>query len=127
MYTGELDGYNLAHMKIDGKTQLIGLLGWPVSHTKSPLMHNAAAQAHDLNVAYLPLPVHPEAVGAAVKGLPALGFTGVNVTVPHKQAVMPLLDEIDPAARAIGAVNTILFKPQPDRSFLPKSTGYNTD
>lgn len=117
----------LTYMNIDGKTQLIGLLGWPVSHTKSPALHNVVARAHNLNVVYLPLPVHPEAVEAAVQGLPALGFVGVNVTVPHKQAVMPLLDEIDPAAQAIGAVNTILFSPQPDGSYPPKSTGFNTD
>ena len=114
-------------MKIDGKTQLIGLLGWPVSHTKSPMLHNAAARAHQLNFAYLPLPVHPEGIGAAINGLPALGFKGVNVTVPHKQAVMEYLDEIDPAAEAIGAVNTITFNDQIDGSFPPKSIGYNTD
>ncbi|MFT5196337.1 MAG: shikimate dehydrogenase [Cellvibrionaceae bacterium] len=114
-------------MKIDGKTQLIGLLGWPVSHTKSPILHNAVAQAHSLNFAYLPLAVHPDAVEAAVRGLPALGFLGVNVTVPHKQVVMPLLDVIDPAAQAIGAVNTILFSPRPEGGYPPKSAGFNTD
>ena len=114
-------------MKIDGKTQKIGLLGWPVSHTKSPIIHNAVIEAHNLNFAYLPLPVHPKAVEAAVKGLPALGFLGVNVTAPHKQAVMPLLDEIDPAASAIGAVNTILFQENEDQSYPPKSIGFNTD
>lgn len=90
-------------------------------------MHNAASQAEEKNLAYLPLPVHPEAVEDALRGLPALGFLGVNVTVPHKQAVMSFLDEIDPAARAIGAVNTILFTQQPDESYPPKSKGFNTD
>lgn len=70
-------------------------------------MHNAAAKALGVDVVYVPLPVPPEAVEAAVKGLPALGFLGANVTVPHKQAAMPYLDEIAPAARAIGAINTI--------------------
>ena len=79
---------------INGKTQLIGLIGWPVSHSFSPAMHNAAAQALGLNWAYVPLPVAPENVATAVSGLPSLGFRGVNVTVPHKQAVMPLLDEL---------------------------------
>ena len=114
-------------MNINGKTKLIGLLGWPVSHTKSPALHNTASVAYEQNLVYLPLPVHPDGVEAAVCGLPALGFLGVNVTVPHKQAVMPFLDHIDSAAEAIGAVNTIVFTPQEDGSFPPISTGYNTD
>ena len=102
-------------------------------------MHNAAAAALGLDWVYVPLPVHPDDVGAAVRGLPALGFRGVNVTVPHKQAVMPFLDELEAGARAIGAVNTILIDRRPatlhsrtqdqaqgrpgDRRLL----GYNTD
>ncbi len=114
-------------MKVDGKTELIGLLGWPVSHTKSPILHNAVSEATGRNLVYLPLAVHPDAVGDAIRGLPALGFVGVNATVPHKQAIMPFLDEIDPAAQAIGAVNTIFFTERDDESYPPKSTGYNTD
>ena len=114
-------------MEINGKTKLIGLLGWPVSHTKSPILHNAVSTEHGQNMVYLPLSVHPDAIEAAVRGLPALGFTGVNVTVPHKQAVMPLLDHIDPAAQAIGAVNTIHFTPHADGSYPPHASGYNTD
>lgn len=112
-------------MNINGKTQLIGLLGWPVSHTFSPKMHNAAAAAVGLNWVYLPLPVHPDGVETAVRGLPALGFRGVNVTVPHKQAVMPFLDEIEAGARAIGAVNTI--KIEQDDGGNPYLSGFNTD
>lgn len=93
---------------INGSTQLIGLIGWPVSHSFSPAMHNAAAAALGLNWVYVPLPVPPDQVETAVLGLPALGFRGVNVTVPHKQAVIPFLHEIEAGARAIGAVNTIL-------------------
>ena len=99
-------------MEINGKTQLLGLLGWPVSHSLSPALHNAAAAHHHLNFAYIPLPVHPDHLEMAVRSLPALGFRGVNVTIPHKQAVMAYLDEIDAAAQVIGAVNTIVMSEQ---------------
>ncbi|MFZ1397320.1 MAG: shikimate dehydrogenase [Candidatus Promineifilaceae bacterium] len=107
--------------KLNGRTQLIGLIGWPVSHSFSPAMHNTAAEALGLNWVYVPLPVAPEAVATAVSGLAALGFRGVNVTVPHKQAVMPLLNELEPGARAIGAVNTIVVGEN------GRLTGHNTD
>ncbi|MFQ5400966.1 MAG: shikimate dehydrogenase [Anaerolineae bacterium] len=112
-------------MEITGKTQLIGLIGWPVSHSFSPAMHNAAAAAAGLDWLYVPLPVHPDDIAAAVHGLPALGFRGVNVTVPHKQAVIPYLNEIDPGAKGIGAVNTILINKS--HAFAFKLIGYNTD
>ena len=79
-------------------------------------MHNAAYAALGLDWAYVPLPVAPERVGDAVRGLVALGFAGANVTVPHKQAVIPYLDELTPIARTIGAVNTIVV--QPDGALL---------
>ncbi|MCP4417001.1 MAG: shikimate dehydrogenase [Chloroflexi bacterium] len=106
---------------INGRTQLIGLIGWPVSHSFSPAMHNTAAQALGLNWAYVPLPVAPGQVKTAVSSLYSLGFRGVNVTVPHKQAVMPLLDELEAGARAIGAVNTIVVGEN------GRLTGHNTD
>jgi shikimate dehydrogenase len=109
---------------MDARTRLVGLIGWPVSHSVSPAMHNAAFAACGLNWAYVPLPVPVEPgerIGEAVRGLRALGFRGANVTVPHKQAVMPCLDTLTPAARAIGAVNTILV--EEDGSLL----GDNTD
>lgn len=87
---------------------LVGLIGWPIGHSKSPAMHNAAAADLALDLLYLPLAVQPGELEKAVSGLVALGFRGVNVTVPHKEAVMALIDEIDPAAQAIGAVNTIV-------------------
>lgn len=96
-------------MHITGKTLLLGLIGWPVSHSLSPAMHNAALATAGINGIYLPLPVAPERLAAALRGLPALGFRGVNVTIPYKQAVMPHLDSLDAAARAIGAVNTLVF------------------
>lgn len=93
---------------ITAKTTLVGLMGWPISHSISPVMHNAAFAELRMNWRYVPLPVPPERVGEAVAGVRALGLRGVNVTVPHKQAVMPFLDRWTPAAAAIGAVNTIL-------------------
>ena len=74
---------------LTGRTRLVGVIGWPVSHSRSPRMHNAAFAALGLDWAYVPLPVAPERVEAAVAGYAALGFHGANVTVPHKQAVMP--------------------------------------
>lgn len=111
---------------ISGKTQLVGIIGWPVAHSLSPAMHNAAFAAAGLPWAYVPLPVPPtpELIADALRGLPALGFHGVNVTVPHKQAVMPLLDGLEPAAEAIGAVNTIVIEQRDNQAAL---FGYNTD
>ncbi|GAB4275100.1 MAG: shikimate dehydrogenase [Candidatus Promineifilaceae bacterium] len=109
---------------INGRTRLIGIIGYPISHTFSPAMHNAAAQALGLNVAYVPLPVPPEGIETAVSALPFLGFLGVNVTVPHKQSVMPLLDEVEAGVQAIGAVNTIEVQAKNDRFRLK---GHNTD
>jgi len=88
---------------------LTGLIGWPVAHSKSPAMHNAAFRSAGIDGFYGLLPVRPHRVGEAIAGLRALGFRGANVTVPHKQAVIPFLDEITPVAQAIGAVNTILI------------------
>jgi shikimate dehydrogenase len=105
---------------LSGTTCLVGIIGWPVSHSLSPRMHNAAYAALGLDWAYVPLPVPPERLGDAVRGLVALGFAGSNVTVPHKQAVIPFLDELTPIARAIGAVNTIVVRP--DGSLLGDST-----
>jgi shikimate dehydrogenase len=106
---------------IDGRTRLVGVMGWPIEHTLSPTMHNAAFEAAGLNWRYVPLAVPPECVGDAVQGLRAMGFAGCNVTVPHKQAVMQHLDRITEEARAIGAVNTIVIG---ERQY---STGHNTD
>ena len=100
---------------------LTGLIGWPVGHSKSPAMHNAAFKAAHLDGFYALLPVHPRRVGEAVLGLRALGFRGANVTVPHKQAVIPWLDELSPEAQAIGAVNTIIVADE------GRLVGANTD
>ncbi|MFT3720464.1 shikimate dehydrogenase [Pseudorhodoferax sp.] len=87
---------------------LAGVMGWPVSHSRSPRLHGHWIAELGLQGTYVPLPVPPGRVGEAVRGLRALGFAGCNVTIPHKVAVMEHLDEIDPMARQIGAVNTIV-------------------
>lgn len=94
-------------MHIRGDTQLTGVFGFPVAHTASPPMHNAAFEALGLPWVYLPLEVRPERLREAVRGAVALGFRGFNVTIPHKQAVIEFLDEISEDARLIGAVNTV--------------------
>ncbi len=95
--------------EIHGTTTLVGLLGWPTSHSLSPPMQNAGFAALALDWAYVPLPTPPELLGDAVRGLSALGFAGANVTIPHKQAVIELCDELDDVARAAGSVNTLVF------------------
>ncbi len=105
-------------MHVDGKTQLYGIVGKPVSHSLSPAMHNAAFQHCGLNKIYLAFEV--EDIKRAMDGFRGLGIGGVSVTMPHKQAVIPLLDAIDPVAQGIGAVNTLLIK---DGNIH----GYNTD
>ena len=106
---------------INATTTLVGLFGWPVSHSISPQMHNAAFVARQMNWRYLAFGVPPERVQEAVAALPALGLRGVNVTVPHKQAVMPHLHHWTAAAEAIGAVNTIIVGED------GQLTGDNTD
>ena len=106
---------------INAATTLVGLFGWPVTHSISPQMHNAAFVARQMNWRYLAFAVPPERVHEAVAALPALGLRGVNVTVPHKQAVMPHLQHWTPAAEAIGAVNTIVVEKD------GQLTGDNTD
>ena len=96
-------------------------MGWPVGHSLSPTLHNAALAALDLDFVYVALPVPPEKVGDAVRGLPALGFRGVNVTIPHKGAVVPLMDRLSREAQLIDAVNTIVVE---ESGLLH---GHNTD
>jgi shikimate dehydrogenase len=110
---------------IDGHTQLVGLIGWPVEHSLSPAMHNAAFDALGLNWCYVPLPVQPGQVETAVRGLAVVGFRGANVTVPHKQAVIPMLSAIGPSARELGAANTLLLGQRADGT--PTIGGYNSD
>lgn len=112
-------GENMSQ-KLTGTTQNLGVMGWPIRHSLSPVLQNAALEKAGLDYVYVALPVPPEKLRTAVAGLQAMGFAGWNVTIPHKQAIMPLLDEIDEDARIIGAVNTVIHK---DGRLI----GHNTD
>jgi shikimate dehydrogenase len=109
---------------INGTTKIFGIIGNPVRHSLSPEMHNAAFRERGLNCVYVPLPTSDIADGAA--GLKALGFSGVSVTIPYKQEIIPFVDELDPVAARIGAVNTLVIKDIPS-SAEKKMYGYNTD
>ncbi len=95
-------------MGVSGKARLAGIMGWPVAHSRSPALHNFWIAAHRIDGVYVPLPVRPENLAAALRALPVLGFRGCNLTIPHKQAALALVDRLDPLARRIGAVNTIV-------------------
>ena len=88
-----------------------GVIGWPVAHSRSPLLHGHWLRQYGIEGAYLPMPVRPERIEAALRGLSALGFAGCNVTVPHKEAALALVDHADPAALRIGAVNLVVVRP----------------
>ena len=90
--------------------QLLGVFGWPIGHSLSPAMHNAALKALNLPYLYLPFAVSPEQLEGAIQGIRSLGILGVNLTIPHKETVLPYLDEITENAREVGAVNTLHLK-----------------
>jgi len=92
---------------ITAKTKKVGLISWPIGHSLSPLMHNAAFEALEMDWVYLPLPTRTEDLEASVRGLRALTFEGCNVSVPYKTQIIRYLDEVDSAARQMNAVNTI--------------------
>jgi len=91
---------------------LLGLIGDPVAHSLSPAMHNAALAAMGEDYCYVPFPVTAERLAVAVAGLAAIGVRGFNVTIPHKQAILPLLSRVEPRAAAVGAVNTVYALPE---------------
>jgi shikimate dehydrogenase len=105
---------------ISGKTSIYGIFGHPVEHTFSPGMHNAAFARIGLDGCYVPFAVRPDELGKAMKAIIPLGLCGLNITVPHKEKVIPFLDELTDDARLINAVNTIEVK---DRKLI----GHNTD
>ena len=100
---------------------IAGLLGWPVAHSRSPVIHNHWLAHHQIAGRYVLFPVPPEKLKAAVRGIATLGLRGCNVTTPHKQAIFPLLDRVDELARRIGAVNTVVV--DKDGAL----TGFNND
>ncbi len=93
---------------IRGTTRLAGVMGWPVAHSLSPRLQNYWLARHGIDGAYVPLPVKPADFPAAVRALPALGFAGANVTVPHKQVALTVVDTVDPLARRVGAINLVI-------------------
>lgn len=97
-------------MPINGHTLLAGVIGCPVSHSRSPLLHNYWCQKYHINAAYLPLPVEVGNLETALKGLAASGFCGVNVTIPHKEEAFSLCHILTERAQKAGAVNTLIFK-----------------
>lgn len=97
-------------MKLSGKAKVAGVMGWPVGHSRSPMLHGHWLRRYGIDGAYVPMAVRPEKIGQALAALPALGFAGCNLTLPHKETALPHLAEIDGAARRIGAVNTIVVR-----------------
>jgi shikimate dehydrogenase len=93
-----------------GAARVAGVMGWPVSHSRSPRLQNYWLARYGIDGVYVPFPVRPEALEAALRALPALGICGVNVTVPHKEATFALMDECDGAALRMGAVNTVVVR-----------------
>jgi shikimate dehydrogenase len=108
-------------MAIEAPYKLAGVMGWPVAHSRSPVIHNHWIAHHGLKGAYVLLPVQPGQLSTALRSLPVLGFAGCNLTIPHKVEALKSVDRIDPLARRIGAVNTVVV--EPDGSL----TGLNTD
>jgi shikimate dehydrogenase len=107
-------------MDISGKTKIVGIFGYPIEHTLSPLMHNSAFDALGLDIRYIAFKVSPDDLRDAVRAIKALNLLGVNITIPHKEKVIPLLDVVDDEATFIGAVNTVVHSDG-------RLHGYNTD
>ena len=107
-------------MNLNGSTQLVGVFGSPITHTASPAMHNAAFAALKMNWAYVALQVEPQNLRQALLGIRDMNFRGVNLTVPHKLLAIDIVDEVDAAARKLGAVNTVVVE-------AGKLRGFNTD
>lgn len=106
---------------ITAEAKLAGVMGWPVAHSISPLVHNYWLQLHGIDGAYIPLPVRPEHLQTSLRALPCMGFTGVNLTLPHKAEAVAWVDRIDETARIVGAINTVTI----DRN--GKLVGSNND
>jgi len=94
-------------MNLKDRFLLAGVMGWPVMHSRSPLMHNHWFVQENLKGAYVPLAIHPENLEAALRGLHALGFAGCNLTIPHKQSALKIVDEVDSVAQKMGAISCV--------------------
>lgn len=94
-----------------GAARIAGVIGWPISHSKSPALHTYWLRRYDVDGFYAPLPVAPDDLDTALRGLKAAGFRGVNITIPHKEAALQLADKVSDAAHRIGAANTLTFQP----------------
>ena len=97
-------------MMLSGAARLAGVMGWPVAHSRSPRLHGFWLRQHGIDGAYVPLAVRPENLPLALGALSVLGFAGCNLTIPHKEAALDLIDEITPLAARIGAINTVIVK-----------------
>ena len=95
-------------MRITGRTRLAGIMGWPIAHSRSPALHNFWLDEHGIDGVYVPMPVRPEHLAQALRALPALGYRGCNLTLPHKQTALSIVDRVGPLARRIGAINTVV-------------------
>ena len=95
---------------LSGKARIAGIIGWPVSHSRSPRLHGFWIDRHRIDGAYVPIPIRPEDFEGAVRGLAAAGFVGGNVTIPHKLAAFAICDHVNESARRAGAVNTLVFR-----------------
>jgi shikimate dehydrogenase len=90
---------------------LAGVMGWPVMHSRSPMLHNFWFRQHELAGTYVPLAIRPDGLGAALRALHPLGFAGCNLTIPHKQQAMTIVDEVDTVAKRIGAISCVTVRP----------------
>src|SRR5258705_6992319 len=90
---------------------LAGVMGWPVMHSRSPILHNYWFRQHGLAGTYVPLAIEPQGLAAALRALHPLGFAGCNLTIPHKQKAMAIVDEVDTVAKRIGAISCVVVRP----------------
>jgi len=95
---------------VTARTRIAGVIGWPIAHSRSPLLHNFWLARHQIDGAYLAFPVEPGNFATALRGLAVAGLAGLNVTLPHKEEAATLCDEVSPFARRVGAVNTLRFE-----------------
>lgn len=107
-------------MSVKATTQIYGIFGHPVKHSLSPNMHNSAFEALGLDSVYVAFDIEPEDIGEATNAIRTMGLKGINITIPHKQTIIPHLDEVSPDAKLTGAVNTV-------KNEGGKLTGFNTD